>query len=504
MRFRTEQIKELPRLGWVALVHLDRPLVRVVHGDSVEVGEDFVVEGCWSGPFDALQFDRSRCFFGSALRVLGERVLAVPSCSLTDRLVLAELDDLIVISNSLVLLLATLGARLDPDVDMRAVCHAVISGVNSYRRDIPVRSPFPVRIEQCFHRVECIEDGKRWTQAPLAPMVFNEFSDYEESLQNVLAQLCANTNSSSRKTKVAHWCTTSSGYDSSAVSALAAGNGVRKTFATDGGRSFAGTVLEDARGVADALALEVTALRPRAPSREMELQLLAATFDGRESMFVAMLEQLSTQREVTCLWTGYHGDKVWDRATQGLFLDDAIRRGDTSGFNLTEARLHYGFFNMAVPFMFASSVRYLVQLANSTEMAPWQIGGAYDRPIPRRLAEQRGVPRCLFGQTKQLVMEYYTYPRNRQLRAGFLQHLSARGFGPVSRALYHVAEIADYRLAGSAFMRRAPGRPASFRELLHTGPYGLANELYCWAVNVACDGVAAPLQCVLGDTAQPR
>ena len=33
-------------------------------------------------------------------------------------------------------------------------------------------------------------------------------------------------------------------------------------------------------------------------------------------------------------------------------------------------------------------------------MRPWSIGGAYDRPIPRRIAEEAGVPRDLFGQNK--------------------------------------------------------------------------------------------------------
>jgi hypothetical protein len=32
-------------------------------------------------------------------------------------------------------------------------------------------------------------------------------------------------------------------------------------------------------------------------------------------------------------------------------------------------------------------------------MQPWSIGGGYDRPVPRRLAEERGVPRHLFGQS---------------------------------------------------------------------------------------------------------
>ncbi|MDE5832358.1 MAG: hypothetical protein K2H64_05150 [Desulfovibrio sp.] len=33
-------------------------------------------------------------------------------------------------------------------------------------------------------------------------------------------------------------------------------------------------------------------------------------------------------------------------------------------------------------------------------MLPWTLGNAYDRPVPRRLAEEAGVPRELFGMRK--------------------------------------------------------------------------------------------------------
>jgi len=36
----------------------------------------------------------------------------------------------------------------------------------------------------------------------------------------------------------------------------------------------------------------------------------------------------------------------------------------------------------------------------SEEMQPWSIGGDYDKPFPRRIAEEMGVPRELFGQRK--------------------------------------------------------------------------------------------------------
>jgi hypothetical protein len=36
----------------------------------------------------------------------------------------------------------------------------------------------------------------------------------------------------------------------------------------------------------------------------------------------------------------------------------------------------------------------------SEEMGPWRLGNDYDRPIPRRIVEEKGVPRNLFGFAK--------------------------------------------------------------------------------------------------------
>jgi hypothetical protein len=42
----------------------------------------------------------------------------------------------------------------------------------------------------------------------------------------------------------------------------------------------------------------------------------------------------------------------------------------------------------------------LIALARAPELAPWSLGGDYDRPIPRRIAETAGVPRDIFGILK--------------------------------------------------------------------------------------------------------
>jgi len=58
------------------------------------------------------------------------------------------------------------------------------------------------------------------------------------------------------------------------------------------------------------------------------------------------------------------------------------------------------------------------------------LGNSYDRPIPRRIAEEAGVPRDLFGQTKVgsvVLFPSPSLPYGRELREKFLEYLVNEG-----------------------------------------------------------------------------
>jgi hypothetical protein len=106
---RVETVAALPRLAWVAEVPRAGGEVTVRCGAAVERAGEAIVEGVWDGPFAALDFDASEAFFGTGLRLRGERVLASASSAPVDRLLYAELADRTVVANSLPLLLAATG-----------------------------------------------------------------------------------------------------------------------------------------------------------------------------------------------------------------------------------------------------------------------------------------------------------------------------------------------------------------------------------------------------------
>jgi hypothetical protein len=102
------------------------------------------------------------------------------------------------------------------------------------------------------------------------------------------------------------------------------------------------------------------------------------------------------------LMTGIFGDYVWGTDTQsGLPL---LQEPNTDFLNpaitMAEFRLRVGFIHLPAPACGALHRPAIRRITRSKELAPWSIGGDYDRPIARRIIEEAGVPRELFGQHK--------------------------------------------------------------------------------------------------------
>ena len=104
----------LPKLAWLAEVATGTRVVTVHHGGAVETRPHWCVEGTWDGPFEAGDFHRAENLFGSGTRVDGSSLTFCSSVALVDRLFHAAWNDRLLVSNSLIQLLARTGARLDP------------------------------------------------------------------------------------------------------------------------------------------------------------------------------------------------------------------------------------------------------------------------------------------------------------------------------------------------------------------------------------------------------
>jgi hypothetical protein len=72
-----------------------------------------------------------------------------------------------------------------------------------------------------------------------------------------------------------------------------------------------------------------------------------------------------------------------------------------AGAMMGEFRLRVGFLNMQPYFIVARHPEAIYRITTSPEMKPWSVGGSYDRPILRRILEEAGIPRGLFGVEKR-------------------------------------------------------------------------------------------------------
>ena len=208
-----------------------------------------------------------------------------------------------------------------------------------------------------------------------------------------MAALADNMTAKARQYPYQFLGTMSSGYDSTTVATLARAAGAREVLCVD--RAKTG---ESDSGEVAARHLGLAPLRIRADAwRSMlrpEIPFIVGNAMGGEVLFSAAEPHL--RRRV--LLTGYHGDKIWDTHTKDL--GSYIRRGDVSGSALMEYRLWVGFLHCPVPFWGVRQIRDVHAISTSPEMAPWDVGGDYSRPICRRIVESAGVPRAAFGQRK--------------------------------------------------------------------------------------------------------
>jgi hypothetical protein len=148
-----------------------------------------------------------------------------------------------------------------------------------------------------------------------------------------------------------------------------------------------------------------------------------------------------------------------------------------SGSGLAEIRLHAGFINAAIPFIGARRTESIRRISQGDDMRPWSIGGNYDRPIPRRICEEAGLPRNAFGMQKALVTMHYERPRNQALRKRFARALRDFRIGPARLALYEGVSQIHYRLGWMENQKRA---------LIH-GKRTLRFYLFVWAAHVLAD-----------------
>ena len=435
MKFSYRLIPQLPPLAWVARGLSDTSTISVSHGHFVETHPHFFVEGAWAGDFKQGCLHDADTVFGSGGCLADGCVTFVSCTATTDFLYHSDDSGHFVIANSLPLLLAVLDDALQPGcADYSHINRSILGGIRGYRAHIPTRKGHVSRV--MHSNVQFGPDGITLVEKPLPPR-FQQFGEYRDFMRNRIAALFANARHPVRHNPMQIFSTQSKGYDSTAVNALAAPYGIDKVFTSPQSkerRSFylggkASLSSDDGTPVGEALGLACIPI-DRLGFRQNLLNehLYWAGLDNNQDLNLHGIQSFISSP--TLLLTGNLGEIWYTSEAIGQArlptVNDELIRWDQAGHGLSEVRLAAGMVQVAVPFIGARSRKDILDITEAAAMDAFRLGGGYDRPIARRIAEEAGVPRTMFGQTKLASIVHMPSPNvpvTPPLRAEFFRHL---------------------------------------------------------------------------------
>lgn len=509
-----------PPLAWFAIVQPSCCQVRVEHGPDVECHPRFFVEGVWDGSFNESLSDSSNVFGSGAVAEPGKAIVFVAPSATTDAIYYRETPERITIANSLPLLLAVLHDRLDPAVPAYAdINDSIKAGIDRHRAEIPTRAGSVRRLLHYNLRID--RSGCRLLPKSVPPR-FGSFSDYRDYLRSAMRKIFDNARTEQRRQKMKAYSTQSTGYDSTAINSLCRDMSIDRVFTCPESKepdqfymgTHRSTPRDDGSVICAQLGLPCTKIERRhflANPRYEELYY-AGLHKVQDFNLHGILAHVDSP---TLLLTGILGEIWYTRPAIGparlSMVNDQLQRWDLSGHGLSELRLHHRILHVPVPFIGARNRDDILGITESDEMRPWRLGGRYDRPIPRRIAEETGIPREAFGQHKlATVIDLPTpsVPVDASLRKEYFIFLRRhRRLGRTGRYLlpliHRINNYLNWRNPARVFgdHRRHPlayyagrayelglGRPLRFPPLWRD----LDDGFYCFAVNRVADTIYEP------------
>lgn len=443
MKFLLQLNQALPKLGWFARIDHNSGDVFVVHGEYVEIGDDFIIEGVWNGEFAEGSFGETDCIFGSGLIARDGEIIVVSSVATTDSIYYQEAEDSLTVANSLPLLLAVINDRLDPAfLEYDKIINSTLLGIYRYQSEFPTVNG---AINYIQHWNLRIANGITERFEKKLPPKFTDYSDYFMYLTENYGRIADNAHSTHRKWPMKILSTQSRGYDSTAVNAIAAPYGIDMAYTVKEAKGKGAWVIndketnhnDDGTQICEKLNIPCKGVSRRSFEGGFENEALfhAATHNNEDAN---LLELISDVQAPSMLLTGVLGELWYTTEALHTFtwaVDRELQRADVGMHGLKEVRLRAGFVQVPVPYIGARSRPEIYRITLSDEMKPWSLNQIYDRPIARRIAEDAGVPRELFGQVKMasaaafpipslpytplLREEYLDFLQNNKLITGF-------------------------------------------------------------------------------------
>ena len=361
---------------------------------------DRFFEGAWAGSFEEMDFQRAECF-GSGAIVDANGITFTPPDHILERLHIHRTDTVLTISNSLPMVMSRTNVTCDVTrSDYHVLLGRIIRGLDHHTIKLPMANDQQITLWH-WHHLHIDTDLQMTKRTKDRRTRFADYADYTSYISGCMARIFENAASDNRKERFDPIGTISSGYDSTAITALANDHGCTEAITFPQSRGALGREAEDDSG---AEASQVLGLNVHLVDR-----LSYRTHSGLPEIdgYGAGSELLSARDLLNnrVLMTGFLGDTMWDREPG---MDASYLVIPTiAGHNLGEMRLTANFLMFPVPFLGCQGHADIVKISQSEDMRPWAMQNDYDRPICRRIAEDRGVPRASFGVKKKAAGVYF-------------------------------------------------------------------------------------------------
>jgi hypothetical protein len=225
-----------------------------------------------------------------------------------------------------------------------------------------------------------------------------DYQSYKGLLVDAMRRVFENGSDPARKRRYRPLASLSKGYDSTATTVLAKLGGCTDAF------SYVDERRSDPKhdsGAANARTFLDMSCKVYSRWHYLALNGAEAEFGYNTANSMAPLAAVEDDLAGRILIVGETGDVIWN--PKAAKVADGLSRPwmrFTLGLSPIEFRLRGGYHAFAPPCIGARHNRLIYDIATSAAMRPWSVGGDYDRPIPRRIAEEVGLPRDRFGTRK--------------------------------------------------------------------------------------------------------
>ncbi len=400
----------LPKANWRVIIQSNGE-VHLQYGAGVERQENAIFEGVWYGEYSKFDFDNSSYVYGSGVKIVDDEIIFVPPSHSLDCICMLfdKQDKSMVFSNSIIscLALVSLNEMADLSAKISDISHVendriTSGGVFNYNPKLYEDERY-IFYNLMYHNFSF----KSGLSASILPRIkmekFGTYEEYIDFLDDVIASLIRNGSSNFRERKLKPMSSISSGYDSPAVSVLCAKAGVEQ-FATInvtvGGQSDSGKSIAEKLGLSctecqHPLGEDIKDLTTALDEEYIEmLHIFLATQGIGDNVALMAFDEVIGD---SLFFSGTYGDVFWARnewREAGFPLTKSYEK------SIGEYRLDKGFAFIPVPAIGMQFPKSVFRLSDSCEMKPWMVGGTYDRPIPRRIIEDAGVPRGTFAIEK--------------------------------------------------------------------------------------------------------